>query len=216
MTSRSAVLLSFAAIIFALTLAPAPAHAQVKTTFGVEGGINMTNVDFTSGDPEEFNPSFDGRTRAAAGMFVAWDFNPNAGLQIDALYTQKGAKTSFTEADGTRIDLEASLDYIEIPILFRGNFRASDTVTVRLFGGPAFGIKMSDDMKLSIDGVDFSEEDNTTWKSYDMSLAIGGAVQFGKVFVDARYTFGLINVLDDDVDKLKGRTFGVMIGFSFN
>ena len=44
----------------------------------------------------------------------------------------------------------------------------------------------------------------------------GGAMQFGKAFVDLRYTWGTLNILKDaDGDRAKTRTFGLMAGFAF-
>jgi hypothetical protein len=53
--------------------------AQTKTIFGVEGGINVANIDFTPDDSEDFNPSFKNRTRGVGGVFVAWDSSGTTG-----------------------------------------------------------------------------------------------------------------------------------------
>jgi len=213
MRSRLLALLACSALVVALT--PSQALAQAKTTFGIEGGINVANVDFTTSDTEDGVPSFDSRTRGVGGFFVAVDFNRHAGLQIEALYSQRGAKASFSDSDGS-FEVEASLDYIEIPVLFRANMPASDAVTFRVFAGPAFGIKVKDDLKLTLNGEDFSDQDDTQWKSYDLSLVVGAAAQFGPFFVDGRYSWGMINVLDEDTDEIKGRTFSFMVGIAFN
>jgi len=213
MRSRILALLACSALVVALT--PGQSLAQARTTFGIEGGINVANIDFTASDTADSVPSFDSRTRGVGGFFVAVDFNRHAGLQIEALYSQKGTKTSFSDSEGS-FEVEASLDYIEIPVLFRANMPASDAVTFRVFGGPAFGIKVKDDLKLTVDGEDASDQDDTQFKSYDLSLVVGAAVQFGPFFVDGRYSWGMIDVLDGDPDEIKGRTFSFMVGFAFN
>ncbi len=208
---------SLACVAFALAVAPAPAFAQIQTQFGIQGGINVASVDFTSDD---FPADFKSRTLGVGGIVVAWDLNPNAGVQLDVLYSQKGAKggASFTEDGETfTFNFEARVDYVEIPILFRANMPASDTVTFRIFGGPAIGFKVADDFKQSFNGVDFPPEegDAPEWKSYDFSLVVGGALQFGKAFVDARYSWGLVNILKEDSDVLKTRAVSVMVGVIF-
>ena len=135
------------------------------------------------------------------------------------LYSQKGTKASqtFTE-DGETFDfnVEARVDYIEIPILFRAVIPASDAVRVRVIGGPAIGFKVSDGFKNTVNGVDFSDEGVPEWKSYDFSLVAGGAVQFGQFFVDARYGWGLVNIIKEaDAEKVKTRAFGIMLGCMF-
>jgi len=211
MRSRSLAVSVF--ILCAILLAPATTHAQ-GATFGVQGGINVATVSFSAGDPTEGTPDLTSKTRGVFGVFVARDFNPKAGLQIDFLYSQKGTKASFTDGVDT-FTVEPTVDYIEIPILIRGNIGGSGSVRARVFGGPSFAFKVSDDTKTTFNGVEVDDED-AEFKGYDVGFVIGGAVQFGKVFVDVRYNWGLINVVDDDSgDEAKTRTFGVMLGFQF-
>ena len=207
-----------ALILTSLLLAPAPASAQTATQFGVQGGLNVANVDFKpAADEEEFNPDFKSRNRGVFGAFVAWDFNPKFGLQIDALYSQKGTKfdQSFEE-DGETFDFsfEASADYFEFPILLRANVPASDAVKFRVFSGPAFGFKVSDDVTQTFNGVE-DTEGRPEFKSSDVSWVAGAAIQFGQVFFDVRYSWGLTNIIKDaeEGEEVKTRTLGFMVGF---
>ena len=206
---------SFALSVFALSailLSSSPAFAQV--TAGVQGGINIANISFTAGDPDEGVPEFKSRTRGVFGAFIARDFTPKVGLQIDILYSQKGTKAELTDGVDT-FTFEASADYLEIPILIRGNIPGSGSVKARVFAGPSIGFKVTDDTTTTFNGVEIDEED-AEFKSTDFGFVIGGAVQFGKFFVDARYNWGLINIVDDDSgDDAKTRTFGIMVGFQF-
>jgi Outer membrane protein beta-barrel domain len=218
-----------ACILTALLLTPAAASAQTppvmvpaagaSTSFGVQGGLNVANVDVKSADPDEFTPDFKSRNRAVFGGFVAWDFNPAIGLQIDVLYSQKGTKFSFVEDDGTDITFELGADYVEFPVLVRTNFGASGPVRFRLFGGPSFGFKVLDETTITVAGVEPPDDpdDQSETKGSDFGFVVGGAVEFGKVFVDFRYNWGLININDDpnDEDEVKTRTFGFMVGFRF-
>ena len=206
-----------ALILTALLLAPAPASAQTATQFGVQGGINVANVDFKPApDETEFNPDFKSKTRGVFGAFVAWDFNPNFGLQIDALYSQKGTKFDQTfeeEGETFTFGFDGSVDYLEFPILLRATMPASDAVKFRVFTGPAIGFKVSDDVKTTFNGQP-DNEDNTEFKGQDFSWVLGGAVQFGQVFFDVRYSWGMTNILkDDDGEEVKTRTLGFMVGF---
>jgi hypothetical protein len=182
---------------------------------GVQGGINISNVSFTAGDPEEGVPDFKSRTLPVFGAFVARDFNEKVGLQIDVLYSQKGTKASITDGIDT-FTFEATVHYIEVPVLIRANFPGSGSMKGRVFGGPSFAFDVSDDTKTTFNGVEFDDEEETEFKSTDFGFVIGGAVQFGKVFVDVRYNWGLINIVDDDSgDEAKTRTFSIMVGFQF-
>ncbi len=212
MASRVLRSIACVGMMTALIVLPAPAAAQTAT-FGVEGGVAVSNVDFSS---DIFSVSFDNRLGGVGGFVIATDFNRSVGLQIDVLYLQGGTKSSdalFADVG----ELDVRVDYLEVPVLVRGNFHASDTVTIRLLGGPAFGFKLND--KQTFAGEDLSGEDALTLKSYDIGLAFGGAVQFGKFFVDGRYMFGLVNIDDDPDDEgfveIKTRAFTFMIGFVF-
>jgi len=196
----------------AFTMIPAPAAAQ-SAAFGIEGGVAVSNIDFSA---DMFSVSFDNRVGGVGGFLVAVDFNRSVGLQIDALYLQGGTKSSdplFADFG----NLEVRVDYLEVPVLVRGNFHASDAVTIRVLGGPAFGFKLND--KQTFGGEELGSEDALILKSYDIGLAFGGAVQFGKFFIDGRYMFGLINIDDDpedsDLVEIKTRAFTFMIGFVF-
>jgi len=124
MRSRLSVLSVF--VLCAILFSATPAFAQA-TTFGVQGGINVANVSFTAGDPSEGIPEFKSRTRGVFGAFIARDFTPKVGLQIDILYSQKGTKASVTDGVDT-FTFEASADYIEVPVLIRGNIPGSGSV----------------------------------------------------------------------------------------
>jgi hypothetical protein len=206
-------------IVTAVLLNPVTASAQSSSTIGIQGGVNIANVAFTdaafASSDSDLVPDFKSRTRGIFGGFVAFDFNPNVGLQVDGLYTQKGTKYSFVEENGRSVKFEAGVDYLEFPILIRGNVRASNVVTFRAFGGPSFGFKVSDDAKITVNGEE-RDDDFTEFKSYDAGLVVGGAVQFGTSFVDFRYNWGLvkINSGEHDADELKTRTFSVMVGFA--
>lgn len=212
MTFRGFRCIACAAMMAALMFMPARAAAQTAT-FGIEGGVAVSNVDFSA---DMFSVSFDNRLGGVGGFFIAADFNRSVGLQVDVLYLQGGTKSSDELFAGFG-ELEVRVDYLEVPVLVRGNFHASDTVTIRLLGGPAFGFKVNDTQTFA--GEDLSGEDALTLKSYDIGLAFGGAVQFGKFFVDGRYMFGLVNIDDDpedeDLVEIKTRAFTFMVGFVF-
>jgi hypothetical protein len=216
MRSRSFVLSVFA--LCALLVTSTSAFAQATTTFGVQGGINIDNVSFSGGDPDEMTPDFTSKTRGVFGAFVARDFNAKAGLQIDALYSQKGTKATITDGIDTFV-FEATVDYIEVPVLIRANIPGSGSVKARVFGGPSFAFKVTDSSTTTFNGVeqDEDEADAPEFKGNDFGFVIGGAVQFGQFFVDARYNWGLVNIIKDatDNEEAKTRTFGIMVGFQF-
>src|SRR5262245_14455318 len=215
MPVRSRFLFVSTLLLSALLLVPAPASAQVSASFGIQGGANFANVDFKAGNPEEGEPDFKNRTRGVFGFFAGLDFTV-IGIQIDALYSQKGAKADFTEEDGSNFKIEVGVDYVEVPLMLRVNVPLGGSAKFRAFGGPAFAFKVSDKVTFESNGVSL-EDDETEFKSYDIGVTAGGALQFGHSFVDVRYTWGTLNIIKDDSDgdRAKTRTLGVMAGFEF-
>ena len=218
---RLDLLLLYRFVLGAILLMAAPAAAQVTTSVGVQGGLNDVTVVVISDAAQSFRPNFQSRTRLVFGAFGAWDFNPKLGLQIEALYSQKGLKLEFANDEGAVIRHETRLDYLEFPVLIRTNLPASDTVTVRLFAGPALGFKVSHDFTTTVDGQAEARND-FAFKPRDVGLVIGGGVRFGQVLVDIRYNWGMTNILVSDEpirdpslrEEMRNRTFGVMVGFS--
>lgn len=199
-------------LMSALFLLPAPASAQAS--FGIQGGANLANVDFKAGEAAELDPDFNSRVRGVFGFFAAVDFTV-IGIQIDALYSQKGAKADFRDEEDD-VKIEVAVDYIEVPLMLRINAPLGGGAKLRLFGGPAFAFKVSDKTTFEVDGVSVEDQD-AEYKSYDIGVVAGGAMQFGKSFVDLRYTWGTLNIIKDDPagDRAKTRTLGLMAGFAF-
>lgn len=191
---------------------PALVSAQVApaTTFGVKAGFNIANikVDFDGG-----SVTGDGRAGGVFGVFGAHDFNPQFGMQVEGLFTQKG--TEFELADDLGFDDDASftLSYIEFPVLARVNFPAS-TATVRLLAGPTFAFSVDESIKVGDVELD---ADEVPLKSFEMGFALGGAVQIRKFVIDGRYTWGLTDINDDDDDDatVKNGAFSLTFGWIF-
>ncbi len=205
-------LLFICAVIAALILIPSAAQAQAQpVTAGIKGGLSISNIDFSA---EGLTATFNKRYGVIAGAFVGRDFRENFGIQIEGLFVQKGTKSNdlvFDEGDDP-VELDFLINYLEIPVLAQVTLKASDNASVRLFGGPAFAFKLSQTEK--IDGEKAPSEDESALKAYDMGLTVGAGCQVRKVGVEFRYTYGFVNINnedDADVLKVKNRSFGVLV-----
>lgn len=189
---------------------PAIASAQAgETEYGVKAGINISNLKLES---EGTSITGDGRAGFLAGFFVAKDFNPRAGIQVEALFSKKGAE--FGEGVLDIEDASFSLTYFEIPALARINFPVAPA-TVRVLAGPTFAFHVNETIKFG--GVEL-DADEIDLKTFEMGFALGGAVEFKKFIVDARYTWGLtdINGSDDEGEPTaKNGTFSISFGYRF-
>ena len=200
--------------VSAMTLAlPALASAQAApiTTFGVKAGFNIASikVDFDGG-----SVTGDGRAGGVFGLFGARDFNPRYGIQIEGLFTQKGAEFDFEDDLGFDDDASFKLSYLEFPVLARINLPLS-TATVRLLTGPTFAFNVNESIKVG--GVEL-DGDEVPLKPFEMGFALGGAVEIRKFVIDGRYTWGLTDINDSDDDDeptVKNGTFSLTFGWIF-
>ena len=204
----SAICLSLPAI------ASAQAPAVGEFEYGVKGGINISSLKVDFGD---VNITGDGRAGFLFGGWLARDFNPRVGIQVEGLFSQKG--TEFNEADGLFPEFSGDpsfkLSYIEFPVLARVNFPVAPA-TVRVLAGPTFAFNVNESVKIG-DDVEF-DGDDVPLKAFEMGFALGGAVEFRKFIVDARYTWGLTDINDDeDADEVsvKNGTFTISFGYRF-
>jgi hypothetical protein len=198
-----------AVLLGAALLSPARASAQA-TTVGVKGGWNNSNVNLDFPDATDVpTDSFNG---LIIGGFVGRDFNAKAGMLVDFLYARTG-----TNVDFSGINRHVKVDYIQIPVLGRTNFKASNAAVVHVFGGPTFAFKTSQSETLTVDGVDtpVAEEDEASLKGNDIGITIGAGFTINRFLVDVRYTWGLLNLNNDTgvgEPEVKSRQFAVMFG----
>jgi hypothetical protein len=213
MRSRAglAVAVTLPLVLLLVSLPAARAGAQAMI-WGIKGGLNATNV--TGG-----NDLFDSKRGVVAGGFGVFDFAPEFGVEVDALFSMKGAQTSgrSLDATGNVISIPRSfliLDYLEIPVLARYNFHTGDEALTHVYLGPTLAFKI---------GARFDYGSSTTdldaARSLDSGLALGASVDLGagprKMVFDARFGFGLTNAFDWSGPDLKNQGFSFMAGMSF-
>lgn len=129
-------ILTLLAVAVAL-LTTVPAQAQVK--FGLKGGVNVTNMSFSSDVLDATN---------RAGFFVGPTVKftlPIVGLGIDAsaLYDQREGKAKFSKS-GVESDNTLKQQQVVIPINLRYGVGLGSMASVFFFAGPQFGFNVGD------------------------------------------------------------------------
>jgi opacity protein-like surface antigen len=197
-------------------LSAVPAVAQVSSgPIAVKAGFNISNLSI---DEDLLGIETDGR----AGMLAGVSFSPSIrdafSLQIEALVTQKGATVD--DFDGFGTDLEARINYLELPVLGRYTFRLNDRANAHLLAGPAFSFRLSDTQELG--DIELEDGDKIDVAGFDFGFVLGGAFEVvEKWIIDLRYTWGLSNVnagsalFPSDIVEAKNRTFSVSVGYRF-
>ena len=194
------------AVALVLALFPSRAAAQEPLAIGVKGGLNIASAAVST---QGFNVSPDSRPGVVVGAFMGADFHESFGMQVEGLYVQKGATLN-----QFGLDIDLRLDYIEIPILARANIRANEDTRLHFLAGPAFAFTVDKSFDIADLGFGF---DTVEMRSWDAGIAVGGAVSFRRLMVDARYTFGLVNVNDtaEEFLEVKNRAFALTVGWRF-
>jgi hypothetical protein len=192
------------------SLAPGSAGA-LGIEKGVKAGVNLATFrgEFADiADPQV-------RTGLVGGAFVALGFAPDLAVQVEALYSQKGAKFVGERTDGLgnplgEFETFAKLDYLEVPVLLRGTLLRGSPVQPMYFLGPTAGFSLGG--RVESDGV--PDEDLEDLKAVDLGLALGAGARFAlagrAVTAEFRWTTGFTDVYD-----IEGNAESINSVFSF-
>jgi hypothetical protein len=200
----------FAAAALLLTLANS-AHAQEGMEWGVKGGLNITGLRGGHG-------LYDSKRGVVAGGYGVFDFAPEFGVEVDALFSMKGAKFPYTGGGALPVGTGETfyvLDYIEVPILARLNAPAYGRLSPHVYVGPTIALKVG--ARVLNGGQAAKDLDHV--RSLDSGIAAGASVDVAlgarKLVIDGRFGLGLTNAFDSGQPDLKNDSFSLMAGVSF-
>jgi len=163
-----------------------PAAAQAQVSGGVRAGVNLTNF---SVDPEPL-PDFETLTGFTAGAFVTVPVNGVFSFQPEVVYSRQGTKLTAAGMTG-----RMKLDYIQMPLLAR--VRTGTHSPLAILVGPSLGFRTQ--VSLTGPGIpaEATEGLDEAFKTFDFGLAAGAELGAGPFVLDARYTWGLTNIVKD-------------------
>ena len=175
------------------------ANAQ-KTRFGIKGGLNITS--YSGGDYWDSNSL----VGFQVGGFAEIKIIERLAIQPEILFSTQGASL-----DTPFGDYDEKLNYINVPVLAK--FYITKQFTVE--GGPQLGFLVS----AKQDGHDAKDD----YKSVDTGFNFGAGYNFtDNVSVNLRYTVGLSNILDYEVnnadeyyDSPKNSVLALTVGYKF-
>ncbi len=205
----NAVLAVFA--IAVVLIFPASASAQ---QVGIKAGIS-----FASLTPEEDeDPDISRRRGLVAGGWFRTTPTTRISFLAEGLFTEKGVRFDNIPFD---VDSVATVDirirYIEIPLLARVNLTdPRSTTRVFVVGGATPAFRLSARAKAEVEGEQETRDISDDIEPFDLGLAGGLGVEFGRVLIEARYTHGLRKINEDDNDpndRIQNRVFSVIVGF---
>jgi hypothetical protein len=154
------------------------------------------------------SPDFDEKWGWVGGLFLKCEVTDRLAIELDVLYSQKGAKSSDPE-------IIVNIDYIEVPVLL--NVRVKGGLSLCL--GPYVALRVTpDDDVLDIVGR-IAELEELSWelKKGDWGISFGGSFQTGKFIIEPRCSLGMMRIFNDVTDETDAKNFAVnlMLGYEF-
>ena len=171
-------LFAIAASLLCLAILPA---AQAGLQVG--GGVNYLSPTDSENDDDDLIGG-----NLELGLFAE-------GVVVDSFF---GINALITGDDNNNFGTKSEADYLSAMLLYRGMFKLSDTVPIRLYGEGGLGLSRTEVTIASVGNNDFNTDD------YGVGYSLGAGVEFAitnNFAIDFGYNFlGLtdVSVLNTD------------------
>lgn len=190
------------------------ASAQKFLSFGVKAGINVSTVAGLRDVIKGTRPDFTG------GVFAELRPIKFLGLSIEALYSGQGFKTSQIQFNDWTASLNASLGYIDVPIMAK----------IYLTRGFSINVGYQPSFLVGATGsLGHNNENQIHFNKVVSSLPVGLSYSFAwGLLVDVRYNIGLSDLnqpIDYDADysddlvikslNIRNQVFTISAGWRF-
>lgn len=178
-----------------------------QSGFGVRAGLNVANQSIELGG---ISIKPDNKIGFDVAILYNAAFDGGFAIQPEVHWAQAGFKAEIANL-GTG---EASLNYIQVPVLFKYDLLSNnDNLAISPFVGPYVSVGVSGtqgDIDIEFDG---------DYKRLDYGVVFGAMFQFNPgFFFDVRYNLGLADISDaqsvSDI-TLKNEILGIGVGFIF-
>jgi hypothetical protein len=189
-----------------LLLMALPAHC-FEYHAGAVGGVNVAGIDLKYSDGTDRVTS--SRTTFGMGGVLGLKLKRNVLIEVQPMYLRKGG-TDMADRNNPNIDF--NLSYLEVPVLVKVMF--GEAIRPYVICGPTFGIRLGAEAEAELGGVlsggnlrTYTADLDDVTKSYDFGLGFGAgvsvALKMGTLFLDGRYTFGLVDLFESGLVEWK-------------
>jgi len=175
-------------------------------TFGVRGGLNMTNMLSKS----------DAHT-ADLKAIVGFHIGGTAEFEITDMFSFETGLFLMTmgfKNEGELVDYKTNLLYLNIPITAKARYELDNFSLYGLFG-PYIGLGLSGKNN-SVD-IEWGSGDSDNLKRFDFGWTIGAGVEYEAFMAGLSYNLGLANIAAQTEGgyKAKNRAFLISVGYRF-
>lgn len=126
------------------------------------------------------------------------------GLVAGIHYDRQGAKTDHNY-------FKVYMDYVNIPLLMQ--YYPIEDVGLALKVGAQIGLLSH--KSITFDGTTYGDnpEMSNAFNKVDLSIPLGISFEYAKFVLDARYNWGLTNVMKDDAENSKNSVLQFTLGY---
>jgi hypothetical protein len=197
-----------------LSCCAASVSAQQRQ-FGGKIGPTIATVGYDAADQLG---EYRRKVSLGGGAFVVLPLTGRLAVQIEALFTPKGAKLP-EEQSATSTLL---IDYLEAPLLGRITVARSRSRFFHVFGGPSAGLRINAKHRLASRGgvgtAGYDDDISSETARFELGMIAGGGLDAGRhIVIDARYFWGLTDVNRDSFDGsgVRNRALTILAGLRF-
>lgn len=163
-------------------------------SLGVIGGANFADMYFPNSQGED-DQRVTSRLGLAAGIVLDLHLSKNVSLRLEPMFVQKGGNIEEGNDPVNQPEGYLKTTAIELPVMIRYSF--GKTIRPYVTGGASVGINLTSEMVFDFTGLTFEVDLKDVIESFDAGLTFGGGIQldagFGVLFIESRYSLGLIN-----------------------
>jgi hypothetical protein len=207
-----------AVITLAILLGFVATHATAQERqIGGKLGPTIAGLAHNFGDADG---KYRRKVSLGGGGFVVLPITGRLAVQIEALFTPKGAKLP------PDIDVTNTLfiDYLEVPLLGRAIVARSASRSLHVFAGPSAAVRLNAKYRVATSGPiggtnGFTEDVSSGIERFDMGIVAGGGFDAGRhLVIDARYSWGLRDVNREafENERVRNRALTILAGVRFD
>ena len=189
-------MIKFTRLIFIMVFISFSFLMYGQSYIGVFGGLNSSKL---SGDAPQ-NAKYKGLMGANIGAYIDLNLGKGIFLSLQPSYSQEGTKISYTlpKAEEPVDSVHIRLNYFSLPLLLKV------TSTNNRFYAIA-GIETCLLLDSFVSSHDIKEDINASVAEWNVAIHFGAGIKipvgFPRLFVELRYTQGLLNLTDEQIEE---------------
>ena len=191
--------------------------AAAQTSIGFRAAANLSNVDFSLNENGSELTEPQSRLGFGLGLVAEIGLSDLFAIQPELYFTQYGYRMDETFFD-EKMEAKIRYNYLQLPLLGKVSI-GSETFKVNFLAGPYFGYGIGD-LTYEVKVGEYEEKESISWDEAennrsDLGLTGGLGVSFGMISLDARYQYGLSNMIKEPADNEKINNRNFQVGLSF-